>query len=1071
MRRNKILLLAVLALISGSCEKSFIEEPYTLPSESLVTFSADSETRTLVSEQGSVTSVAWNEDDAVDVFEFGDAALLSKSASVTTELSDSGRVADFGVKLPALSGGAAQYLYTAVYPKGAVCAGAPMQGTASVFSFAIPQTQYLRSTGNLSRRSDILVSLPYQSSSGRLSDQDKVRLTFLRPGCMFRLGLKGITSGEKILSAKLTAPQNIVGYCKVDLLTGTVSEPGFASAGRSLELRVNDMLATGDDVMWCRVLSGLWPKQSEVSIAVQTDKALYSKSITLSEDFIFSENGLTKVAFDLSQNRKDSPAAEGMLIAAWEFSAQRMEQDGYSQTFSSRDSSRNKEAGDGGCYVGANLSGDATLQYVQVDKSSVDTASKASRVVGSTGHPYVTGAWVGDYWLFTLNHDFQEGDVLSGYFKTRISATGLKYWMLEWFDGASWNPVFEQKEVTVSGAICKYNFEESAEDQDVNYMIEIPRAMTQMQVRLRAVSLMNGNGSVITAPGGGTVRIAGAAGTSPWFRVAKGAYNIYGSVKDDQGKPVSGVQVSDGHKVTYTDVAGNYTLNSQKADDASSHGYVFIEVPAGYEPQLDGVFPRFWQSIKSKDNNVKENHDFVLNRSQGNDRYTLLTLGDLHLCNRTALKDKPQFAVCLEDVESTIASAQAAGRKAYVVTLGDMTWDLYWDNSSGYSGCNFDLTAYRSYINSLSARKVPYWHTMGNHDYDYTKKGDWDTARPYKSIIGPVYYSFNIGKVHYIVLDNIVCTNDGTTEGRGNTQSVSAEQIEWVKKDMLNVPSGAPVMVFMHGEAYRLTSASAGSPSSSSINTLNAAIGSTHKIHYVTGDTHEINNYAKPSASVSEHNAGAVCADWWWTGRHAYDGALPCFSQYMGKSYFMQGRDGVPAGYTIYEVDGESWTSQFKGVGLPLSKQFKAYDRNSFAISSANYPGKGDYLKSIDSDSYKLLQFDYRSASTANQVYINVWNYDPSWTITVHDNSSDKDLTLTKLSGYVDPMTLVTYNASRYASGNACTSTFKAKTTFHMFRVTASSATSTLRITVKDGYGRTFEQTMTRPKAFDINWD
>ena len=68
-------------------------------------------------------------------------------------------------------------------------------------------------------------------------------------------------------------------------------------------------------------------------------------------------------------------------------------------------------------------------------------------------------------------------------------------------------------------------------------------------------------------------------------------------------------------------------------------------------------------------------------------------------------------------------------------------------------------------------------------------------------------------------------------------------------------------------------------------------------------------------------------------------------------------------------------------------------------------------------------------------------------------------------------MHIVAYPAVRYNSGNGTTSTFVTKATQHIFRVQASSASSTLTITVTDRFGNTYTETMTRPKTFAVNWD
>ncbi|MCQ2135988.1 MAG: hypothetical protein MJY67_03645, partial [Bacteroidales bacterium] len=166
---------------------------------------------------------------------------------------------------------------------------------------------------------------------------------------------------------------------------------------------------------------------------------------------------------------------------------------------------------------------------------------------------------------------------------------------------------------------------------------------------------------------------------------------LKGSVKDNEGRPVAGVVVSDGFGLTTTDSKGEYALKTKRTS-----GNIFICQPSGYDIPIEGVLPQFWKpfdtSLQSNDK-----YDFTLNVSD-NSEYELYALGDFHLCDRRAIFDLAQFKIFAEELNAALASARERGKKAYVLTLGDMTWDIYWDASSGYKNCNFDLAAYKKFI-------------------------------------------------------------------------------------------------------------------------------------------------------------------------------------------------------------------------------------------------------------------------------------------------------------------------------------------------------------------------------------
>lgn len=544
--------------------------------------------------------------------------------------------------------------------------------------------------------------------------------------------------------------------------------------------------------------------------------------------------------------------------------------------------------------------------------------------------------------------------------------------------------------------------------------------------------------------------------------------NVYGTVKDTNGKPVAGVVVSDGYVVTKTGSDGRYGFMSDKKNP-----YVFISQPQGYEVPLDGVFPQFWQPLSS-DASVFEKHDFTLTPVT-NSSCVLLALGDMHLCDRNALYDLRQFRMETQELVSTVQALQSQGKKVYGITLGDMSWDQYWDGSSGLANSNFDLADYRDEINSdFSGCEFPIWQTIGNHDHDYTASGDWNTVVPYKTIIGPTYYSFNVAGYHVISLDNVICTNNGTVSGRGNYGGLTDDILAWLEADLAEVSSSKPVIVAMHEPLYVPSNPTGGYYYYTYSSTFRSVLGS-RKIHIVTGHSHTVNNVSVNS-SVYEHNGGALCATWWWTGRHSITKEASWGGGTSLANTYHVCPDGSPAGYTIYNLSSGTMDWKYKAFGLDESRQFMTYDRNQMNLSGSKWcPSATDARKTEFEElaakgdgAYTYVGYPDGSSVPMNLVYINVWDYDPSWTITVTENGSE--LTVSKLKNAYDPMHMAAYEAVRYQNGNSPTASFGTTQTQHIFRVQASSEDSSLVITVKDRFGNSYTQTMTRPKAFIVNW-
>lgn len=504
----------------------------------------------------------------------------------------------------------------------------------------------------------------------------------------------------------------------------------------------------------------------------------------------------------------------------------------------------------------------------------------------------------------------------------------------------------------------------------------------------------------------------------------QGKWNVYGTVTCE-GAPVEGVVVSDGTAVTTTGPEGVYRLWSDK-----NLGYVFISIPSGYEVPRDGVIPKFYKNT-TMGTAVREEADFTL-KKVNQKKYRMLYFGDMHLADR--MDDFAQFGDFADDVNSLIADSDCP---VYALTLGDMAWDRFWYRS--------DLSDYLDEMNRDFGSDLPVFHTIGNHDHDADAEGDFYTTVKYRNIIGPTYYSFNVGDIHYIVLDDIECHN--TSSERSFYNHVVNEELEWIKKDISYVSKSTPIVLTMHAPVYNNKGEIQQKAGYSGLLSL---FKGYDRVHIVTGHTHIIYNVDQLSNTVHayENNSGAVCGGWWMTGANV--------------GIHLSG-DGAPGGYRVMEVDGKDYTTWFKGTGRPRDFQFRSYDRNELHLSAAKWTpnatttGKAAFEEAVG---------EYATSSTDNYVLLNIWDYDPSWKIVVKEN--DKTLSVTRLDDVMDPLYLVAYEAYEYEHHYDEYIYYPAYKTKHIFRVKASSPTSTLDISVTDRYGVTYTETMTRPKPFTL---
>ena len=164
----------------------------------------------------------------------------------------------------------------------------------------------------------------------------------------------------------------------------------------------------------------------------------------------------------------------------------------------------------------------------------------------------------------------------------------------------------------------------------------------------------------------------------------------------------------------------------------------------------------------------------------------------------------------------------------------------------------------------------------------------------------------------------------------------------------------------------------------------------------------------------------------------------------------------------MYEMTGNKIKWRFKPIGKDFNHMFRAYDRNEAVVAASTHAPNAD---AGHASAFNKSASDWNSGSTANYVYINVFDYDPSWKITVTENGNNLEVKPVKTK---DPLHLISYEAMRRNVNSAPTFPSEIVET-HMFRVQASSPTSTLEIKVTDRFGNISKETMKRPKAFSIN--
>lgn len=514
----------------------------------------------------------------------------------------------------------------------------------------------------------------------------------------------------------------------------------------------------------------------------------------------------------------------------------------------------------------------------------------------------------------------------------------------------------------------------------------------------------------------------------------KSGYTTYGRVVDYDGNPVSGVTVSDGALVTTTDAQGCYYLRSDR-----KNLFVFISTPKNYCVAVDRAVPQFFSRFKSTKSSLYEIHNFVL-APEANTKHRLLVWSDTHLANRT--DDKNQFKKYFKpDIEAEIIRAKSEGVKLYAFGLGDLAWDEYWYKN------DYSLKNYRADIANFD---LAIFSSPGNHDNDPTIADDFLAAAGFRDNLNPLYYSFNIGDIHYIMMDNTLFKNTGGNNVQDYTEGFTDDQMKWLKGDLANVPKGTTIIFGLH-IPWTNRSQSNGKFTYAMPATQRTEVEtllSDYIVHFISGHTHT--NYTNiMNSKMMEHNIAAVCGTWWWTG-------------YYSKNKCRLNGDGSPSGYKVFDIDGSDVKWRYKVMSRNESYQFRAYDLRNSQITRELYCPVSSSKNVSDAFFSEYANGWDKSINTTStkKILINVFDYDDEWDVSVTENGTK--LSVSRIEAK-DPLHTVFFNMGRMSS-NSTSMTFPTGNTAHMFEVSTSQTTSTVVIKVTDRFGRVYEETMTRPR-------
>jgi len=231
---------------------------------------------------------------------------------------------------------------------------------------------------------------------------------------------------------------------------------------------------------------------------------------------------------------------------------------------------------------------------------------------------------------------------------------------------------------------------------------------------------------------------------------------------------IAGARVSDQQSTVLTDARGGWTIAQP-----GGYGVVYASAPAGYR-----VAGSFWRAASPGDSPL----DFPLVEAPSPRSFTFIHASDPHTSEASVARLRAARAIVEKE------------RPDFVLMSGDLVRDALRVGEAEARGY-YDL-----YTAEVARFPVPVWSVPGNHE-NFGNERHLSLVpathplygkKMYRQRLGPNYYSFDHGGIHFVALDS-VDIDDLWYYGH-----VDAAQLAWLVGDLATVPASTPVVTFNH---------------------------------------------------------------------------------------------------------------------------------------------------------------------------------------------------------------------------------------------------------------------------------
>ncbi|MBS1605021.1 MAG: calcineurin-like phosphoesterase C-terminal domain-containing protein [Bacteroidetes bacterium] len=302
--------------------------------------------------------------------------------------------------------------------------------------------------------------------------------------------------------------------------------------------------------------------------------------------------------------------------------------------------------------------------------------------------------------------------------------------------------------------------------------------------------------------------------------------------------------------------------------------------------------------------------DFALMPQAESDHFRALVFGD------PQVNDETEMGYYEHDIISELRGVKDV---AFGLSMGDMVQK--------------ELPQHKRYAEITGEVGVPWYNVIGNHDLNHDCGEDSLNHETFEATFGPVDYSFNYGRAHFIVLNDNLYPYPAIRRGQrpGLRNGLRPSQLEFIRNDLRYVDTGSLVVLAFH---CPINIIGPGSIDDAVRRQYFEILRAYPHVFNLCAHTHQLdqNFYTGKDGwngvqAYHELDCGATCGNW--------------YSGMVNENGFLEGMmsNGTPRGYLYLNISGNRYTADYKVAGKPADYQIRLYHRK--VLTPVWWDGRG----------------------------------------------------------------------------------------------------------------------------------